>query len=222
MNVQKISETHKSGGVVVPDGFGITICLKDWVGLNNLIFESSSLKTKKNKTKWQYIKRGLKCLRFIKGFGTNSLAYISTRSNKDKCMDKNVEPWVGDCLILTSCFWSPGFVCPETWAKYWITFLVFSVLPAPDSPLSVYENKSMMRAFKPQGSSYLRLISASYQTLLRHHSHQTLQLAAITRLCPTIYQIFLTVSHYLQTFILQGRERYCEMKFAPEHSTMTF
>lgn len=161
-------------------------------------------------------------MRVIKGFGTNSLAYISTRSNKDKCMDKNVEPWVGDCLVLTSCFWSPGFVCPETWAKYWITFLVFSVLPAPDSPLSVYENKSMMRAFKPQGSSYLRLISASYQTLLRHHSHQTLQLAAITGLCPTIYQIFLTVSHYLKTFILQGGERYCEMKFAPEHSTMTF
>lgn len=53
MNVQKISETHKSGGVVVPDGFGITICLKDWVGLNNLIFESSSLKIKKNKTKWE-------------------------------------------------------------------------------------------------------------------------------------------------------------------------
>ena len=50
MDVQKINNTHKSGGVVVPDGFGITICLKDWICLNNLIFKSSSLKTENNKT----------------------------------------------------------------------------------------------------------------------------------------------------------------------------
>ena len=37
--------------------------------------------------------------------------------------------------LFTSCLWSPGFVWPDTCAKYWITFLVFSVFPAPDSPL---------------------------------------------------------------------------------------
>lgn len=48
-------------------------------------------------------------------------------------------------FVLTACFWppSPGFVWPDTWARYWITFFVFSVFPAPDSPLSVQENTSL-------------------------------------------------------------------------------
>ena len=32
-----------------------------------------------------------------------------------------------------------------TYAKYWITFLVFSVLPAPDSPL----RKNLIRSLLP-------------------------------------------------------------------------
>ena len=32
--------------------------------------------------------------------------------------------------------WSLRPLCEEaTWARYWMTFFVFSVLPAPDSPL---------------------------------------------------------------------------------------
>lgn len=37
---------------------------------------------------------------------------------------------------LTGMLWSFRPLCEEaTWARYWMTFLVFSVLPAPDSPL---------------------------------------------------------------------------------------
>lgn len=37
---------------------------------------------------------------------------------------------------LTGMLWSLRPLCDEaTWARYWMTFLVFSVLPAPDSPL---------------------------------------------------------------------------------------
>lgn len=37
---------------------------------------------------------------------------------------------------LTGMLWSFRPLCDEaTWARYWMTFLVFSVLPAPDSPL---------------------------------------------------------------------------------------
>ena len=35
--------THKSGGVVVSDGLGITIGLKNWIGFNNLVFKSTFL-----------------------------------------------------------------------------------------------------------------------------------------------------------------------------------
>ena len=31
-----------------------------------------------------------------------------------------------------------------TYAKYWITFFVFSVLPAPDSPLKIHVDKSII------------------------------------------------------------------------------
>lgn len=37
---------------------------------------------------------------------------------------------------LTGMLWSLRPLCEEaTWARYWMTFFVFSVLPAPDSPL---------------------------------------------------------------------------------------
>lgn len=38
--------------------------------------------------------------------------------------------------VLTGMLWSLRPLCEEaTWARYWMTFFVFSVLPAPDSPL---------------------------------------------------------------------------------------
>lgn len=38
--------------------------------------------------------------------------------------------------FLTGMLWSLRPLCEEaTWARYWMTFFVFSVLPAPDSPL---------------------------------------------------------------------------------------
>lgn len=40
---------------------------------------------------------------------------------------------------LTGMLWSLRPLCEEaTWARYWMTFFVFSVLPAPDSPLETY------------------------------------------------------------------------------------
>lgn len=39
-------------------------------------------------------------------------------------------------MALTGMLWSLRPLCEEaTWARYWMTFFVFSVLPAPDSPL---------------------------------------------------------------------------------------
>ena len=43
-NTLSICSTHKSRGVVVPDGLGITIGLKNWIGFNNLVFKSTFLK----------------------------------------------------------------------------------------------------------------------------------------------------------------------------------
>lgn len=46
------------------------------------------------------------------------------------------------CLECPKAVWltgTPGSFLPfgddATWARYWMTFLVFSVFPAPDSPL---------------------------------------------------------------------------------------
>lgn len=45
---------------------------------------------------------------------------------------------------LTGMLWSLRPLCEEaTWARYWMTFFVFSVLPAPDSPLKSYGIESM-------------------------------------------------------------------------------
>lgn len=35
------TDTHKSRGVVIPDGFGITKGLQSWVSLDDLIFQST-------------------------------------------------------------------------------------------------------------------------------------------------------------------------------------
>lgn len=46
-----------------------------------------------------------------------------------------------ESAILTGMLWSFLPLCEEaTYAKYWMTFLVFSVLPAPDSPLQYNES----------------------------------------------------------------------------------
>lgn len=36
---------------------------------------------------------------------------------------------------------------PATWARYWMTFLVFSVFPAPDSPLEMEGQKKRVKNF---------------------------------------------------------------------------
>ena len=56
-------------------------------------------------------------------------------------------------ISLASCLWSPGFVCPDTWARYWITFLVFSVFPAPDSPLTIATEQIEIKTDSAQHSS---------------------------------------------------------------------
>ena len=51
---------------------------------------------------------------------------------------------------LTGMLWSLRPLCEEaTWARYWMTFFVFSVLPAPDSPLQTKSvDKNMSRVWK--------------------------------------------------------------------------
>ena len=46
-------------------------------------------------------------------------------------------------LASSADFFLPPATLAATKAKYWMTFLVFSVLPAPDSPLNLFHNKCL-------------------------------------------------------------------------------
>lgn len=68
------------------------------------------------------------------------------KSHFFKCKDGNLqkEQWRNEKIPqLTGILWSFLPLWEEaTWARYWITFLVFSVFPAPDSPLQNRANIS--------------------------------------------------------------------------------
>ena len=71
----------------------------------------------------------------------SALLFTDTKNGQSELHENKLAPcplfffYESTVYLFTSCLWSPGFVWPDTCAKYWITFLVFSVFPAPDSPL---------------------------------------------------------------------------------------
>lgn len=64
---------------------------------------------------------------------------------------------------LTGILWSFRPLCEEaTWARYWMTFLVFSVFPAPDSPLKETVTQAVLKkAGRPPSKVVINKIKRS-------------------------------------------------------------
>lgn len=63
--------------------------------------------------------------------------------------------------------WSLRPLCEEaTWARYWMTFFVFSVLPAPDSPLKNNVTGNMEIHFGQNTVSGFQINKHTLQTLV--------------------------------------------------------
>ena len=119
-----VQETYKARGVVIPHGLGVAKSLQQGVGTDDLILQSP-------------LPRQEQCSHLGLGsFSPDSPhADLATRPT---C----ILPEVG-----SSFFFSPVTAIV---AKYWMTRFVFTVFPAPDSPLL---NKNQVSR-GPEASSY--------------------------------------------------------------------
>ncbi len=78
------------------------------------------------------------------------------------------------------------FILAATWAKYWMTFFVFSVLPAPDSPLHKQNNNKKIRKFINIKNERILMMFALFACSLITCTKSTdlrVQWAWICRLC---------------------------------------
>lgn len=107
--------THKARGVVVPHSLGVPESFQQRVGLDDLILQSSLSTRKQVKLHWKTI-----------------TDYQPVKSR----------PKLTFILELASFFLSGETAIV---AKYWMTRLVLTVFPAPDSPLN--KNKSTFLSF---------------------------------------------------------------------------
>lgn len=98
--------THKAGGVVIPDCLGIAKGLQGRIGLDDLVLQSALQRSGRMAGE------------------RSPLPFLQCRPVED-----NRPTFPGVCSFLLR---SPMAAIT---AKYWMTLLVLTVFPAPDSPL---------------------------------------------------------------------------------------
>ena len=122
-----VQETYKARGVVIPHSLGVAKGLQQGIGTDDLVLQSPLQKNTKAETQGS------------PGLPERPAHHDSHMPIRPTC----ILPEVG-----SSFFFSPVTAIV---AKYWMTRFVFTVFPAPDSPLS---NKNQVSS-GPKASSYV-------------------------------------------------------------------